>query len=176
MMRIALAAALAVAAASPAFALELTSPDVQDGQTWPTQFVCAKQGGQSIQPALAWSGAPDGTKSYAITMFDPDAGTKGFWHWALSDIPATETGLAQGADSGGTLPAGAKSLPNGTGKPGFIGPCPPVGPVHHYQITLYALPDANLAVTPDMKTPDIGALLDKTALASAKLTVPFQGK
>jgi Raf kinase inhibitor-like YbhB/YbcL family protein len=175
MIRIALAAMLAVTF-SPALALELTSSDVQDGHTFPTQFVCAKLGGNSVQPAFAWSGAPAGTKSFAITMFDPDAGTHGFWHWALADIPATETALPQGADSGGTLPAGAKQLPNGTGKPGFIGPCPPPGPVHHYQITLYALPDANFTIPPDMTTPDTGALLEKTAIESSRLTVLFQAK
>jgi Raf kinase inhibitor-like YbhB/YbcL family protein len=175
MMRITLAAMLVVAA-SPAFALELTSTDVEDGQTFPTQFVCGKLGGNSVQPAFAWSDVPAGTKSFAITMFDPDAGANGFWHWALGDIPATETGLVRGADSGGTLPAGATQLPNGTGKPGFIGPCPPAGPAHHYQITLYALPYANASITPDMKTADIGALLDKTAIESSRLTVLFQGK
>ena len=168
MMRLAFAAALAFAA-TPALAMELTSPDVSDGKPIETKFACAKYGGAAVSPALAWSGVPAGTKSLAVTMFDPDAGTKGFWHWLAVDIPPSVTGLAQGAGAPGALPAGATPVPNGAGQPSYAGPCPPAGPAHHYQITLYALPDARAAIA-GMKAPDAGAWLAKAAIATARIT------
>ena len=75
-------------------------------------------------PQLSWRGAPTGTKSYAVTVYDPDAPTgSGFWHWAVANIPATTTSLPEGAgdDAGVDLPAGAFQLPNDTRLPRYIG-------------------------------------------------------
>lgn len=175
-MRRSLIAAALTLVATPAFALDLSSPDVADGQTVPTRFVCPQQGGQGISPALNWTGAPAGTKSFAITIHDPDAPAPGgFWHWLVADIPGAATGIAQGADSnGGRLPAGAVGLPNGSGKPGYAGPCPPPAKVHHYQITLYALPTATAALPAGAKSGALDAALAAAALASARITPVFE--
>ena len=175
MTRFAIAAALMLVA-TPSFAMELTSPDVTDGQPFATKFVCAKFGGSSISPALSWTGVPAGAKSLAVTMFDPDAGTSGFWHWLAADMPPSTTGLAQNAGAaGGALPAGSTPLANGAGHANYDGPCPPPGKPHHYQITLYALPVAKAEVAARMKAPAIGAYLAKTAIATARIT-PVYGK
>lgn len=172
-MRLLLAAAVGLLA-SPAFAIELTSPDVKDGASFDLKFVCSDQGGQGVSPALAWTGVPTAAKSLAVTIHDPDAPMAGgFWHWLTVDIPPTATGLAQGAGSGGALPAGAVALPNGTKKPGYIGPCPPAGPAHHYDITVWALPNAKAAVTSGMAPGDVGAWLEKAAIDKATITPVF---
>ncbi len=171
-MRLVLAAALALLA-SPAFAFSLTSPDVSEGATFPTPFVCPQNGGHNVSPALNWTDAPAGTKSFAVTIHDPDAPVKGgFWHWLVADIPADATGLAQnaGAPGGGSLPAGSTPLPNGAKQASYLGPCPPAGKPHHYEITVWALPDAKATLTAGMTPSDIGAWLAKIATAKATLT------
>jgi Raf kinase inhibitor-like YbhB/YbcL family protein len=100
--------------------------------------------GQNISPALAWSGAPPETKSFALLCHDPDAptGGAGWWHWLVLNIPASATGLAKnaGAADGANLPAGAVHVNTDFGGPGWGGPCPPVGDKpHRYVFTLYAL-------------------------------------
>ncbi|WIM93374.1 YbhB/YbcL family Raf kinase inhibitor-like protein [Actinoplanes oblitus] len=108
-------------------------------------------GGSNAQPRLAWSGAPAGTRSFAVTMYDPDAPTgSGFWHWLEWDVPATSRGLDT------TVPAGAVAGTGDAGITGYLGPCPPVGDIaHRYEITVYALdvPTLNLpAATPPVVT------------------------
>jgi Raf kinase inhibitor-like YbhB/YbcL family protein len=125
---------------------ELSSPDVAAGKTIGMNYVFNGFGstGQNISPALSWKNAPTRSKSFAIMVHDPDAptGGAGFWHWAVVNIPATTTALAQGAgtlDSQG-LPAGTQQIATDFGSPGWGGPCPPVGNApHHYNFTVYAL-------------------------------------
>src|ERR1700738_3419053 len=98
--------------------------------------------GQNISPALEWSNAPAGTKSFAVTMYDPDAPTgSGWWHWMIYNIPATTTSLAAGAGKGRDAPRGSVEGPTDfPGKKEYGGPCPPVGDKpHHYHITVFAL-------------------------------------
>ncbi len=96
----------------------VTSTDITDGQPLPQPQMSAVfgvPGGADLSPQLSWSGAPEGTRSYAVTCYDPDAPTGlGFWHWAVADIPGDVTELPTGAgdDSGSGLPAGAFQLPN----------------------------------------------------------------
>ncbi|MFN2459862.1 MAG: YbhB/YbcL family Raf kinase inhibitor-like protein [Candidatus Velthaea sp.] len=97
--------------------------------------------GDNRSPDLAWSGAPDGTKSYAITMYDPDAPTTvGFWHWILFDVRASETSIAAGAGKKHHQPHGSTLGFTDFGSREYGGPCPPPGdPPHRYQINVYAL-------------------------------------
>lgn len=126
----------------------VTSPDVRDGGPFPTAawanaFGCTG-GNQRIR--LSWHGAPAGTRSYAVTMFDPDAPTgAGFWHWVSWDIPSADTGL--GTTS---VPAGTVAGTNDAGARGYLGPCPPAGDItHRYQITVYALDLPSLGLPAD---------------------------
>lgn len=129
----------AVRSAVPAGAghFSVTSPDVRDGGTFPAAFYADAFGCTSAnrQVRLAWSGAPRGTRSYAVTMFDPDAPSgAGFWHWLTWDIPAGTRAL------GGTPPPGAVAGTDDAGVTGYLGPCPPTGDIpHRYVITVYAL-------------------------------------
>ncbi|MCU1423022.1 MAG: YbhB/YbcL family Raf kinase inhibitor-like protein [Microbacteriaceae bacterium] len=122
--------------AVPSFTV--TSTDVTDGQPLKDDQV-ADLGNTS--PQLSWEGAPEGTKSYTVTCFDPDAPTpSGFWHWVLVDVPADVTSLDTGA-AAGTLPGSAFHVRNDGGFPGFMGAAPPVGTgrTHRYHIAATAL-------------------------------------
>lgn len=122
----------------------LRSPDLHDGGSFPAAgwagaFGCS---GDNRQPRLSWSGAPAGTRSYAVTMYDPDAPTgSGFWQWLEWDIPAGTAVL-------GTTPqTGPIPGVNDAGLTGYLGPCPPAGDrTHRYQITVYALNTASLGL------------------------------
>lgn len=172
----ALSAVLAVSAASisgcgsgvaqvPVFTL--SSPDLAGG-TFATKFILNGFGctGGNVSPALQWSNPPAGTQSFSLQVYDPDAPSgSGFWHWAVYDMPATTTGLAQGAgNSAATLPVGAFGgntdfMDTGVigGNGNYGGPCPPAGdPPHRYVFTLYAL---------DVPQLEVAAGLPKTGTA-----------
>lgn len=131
-------------AAKPAF--RLSSPDFRANGTLSMEQVFNGFGcsGKNISPELRWSGAPAGTKSFALLVHDPDAptGGAGWWHWLVLNIPAAATGLARdaGRADGTGLPAGAMHVETDFGGPGWGGPCPPAGDKpHRYNFTLYAL-------------------------------------
>ena len=107
--------------------------------------------GGNLSPELNWKGAPVGTLSYAVTVYDPDAPTgSGWWHWVVYDIPASATGLPGGAVVKAALPTGAKQGRNDYGDRNFGGACPPAGDKpHHYIFTVYALKVAKLDVPED---------------------------
>lgn len=166
-------AAAAVLVACPAGqALELTSPDFSNGATLALAQVNSRCGGENRSPALAWSGAPAGTRSYAVTLFDPDAGGgRGFWHWLVFDIPAGTSGLAEGAGAQNAMPGGAAQAANDFGQPGYGGACPPPGSgTHHYEFTLYALGTATVPLDAETNDGQIAAYLKSHALAAATLT------
>lgn len=113
--------------------MELMSSDFQPAGNIPAQFTCQ---GKGVSPAVSWSHIPEGTRSFALAVLDPDAPGRQFLHWVVYDIPAGVHELPQG----GPLPPGAKELPNDFGQPGWGGPCPTAGPhEHRYQFTVYAL-------------------------------------
>jgi Raf kinase inhibitor-like YbhB/YbcL family protein len=166
-----LAGALMIAGAHGAAALELTSPDLAPGATIDNKFVFKGFGceGGNVAPALNWSGAPEGTKSFALLVHDPDAptGGAGFWHWLAIDIPADVKALPQG----GKLPEGAKEINTDFGAPGYGGPCPPKGDKpHHYNFTVYALKVPKLDLPPNATASLAGFMINANALAHATLT------
>lgn len=122
----------------------VTSNDVTDGAPLKDDQVAALG---NTSPQLRWSGAPEGTRSYVVTCFDPDAPTpSGFWHWCLVDIPADVTSLATGA-AGGDLPAGAFHVRNDGGEAGFMGAAPPQGDhPHRYFFVVHAVSEPKLGV------------------------------
>lgn len=123
----------------------LTSPDVTEGGKIKAEQILRGLGcnGGNISPALHWSGAPPGTKSFAVTLFDPDAEVgRGWWHWIIYDIPANVTELPKNAGSIklGLAPKGSIQTATDFGTPGYGGPCPPKGDdEHRYIFKLYAL-------------------------------------
>ena len=140
-LTLALASLISSAGVAQAADFELSSKTFRPGapigaENYWNNFGCS---GGNVMPDLAWRNAPAGTKSFAVTLYDKDAPTgSGFWHWVVYDIPAATTGLPGGAN-GGAVPAGAVEGNTDLGKPGFFGPCPPVGRKHHYQFTVVAL-------------------------------------
>lgn len=123
-------------------AMKLTSSTFDDGATIPEKCAYSACGGTNLSPDLQWSDAPSGTQSYALLCHDPDAPTgTGFYHWVLFNIPAETTRLPAGAGgtASGGLPRGAVAGFTDYGEVGYGGPCPPPGPAHHYNFTLYAL-------------------------------------
>ena len=129
--------------------------------------------GNNRSPHLAWSGAPPGTKSFAVTCFDPDAPTgSGFWHWLVVNIPpnVTELALDAGNPQSGKLPQGALQTRTDFGKPGYGGPCPPAGDhPHRYLFTVFAVGTDRLPVTADTSAAVIGFQLHFNTLARAAI-------
>ena len=128
-------------------AFTVTSDDVTDGAPLKDDQVAAKG---NTSPQLSWSDAPEGTKSFVVTCFDPDAPTpSGFWHWVLVDLPADCTSLDTGAASG-DLPGNAFHCRNDGGEHGFMGAAPPQGDqVHRYFFVVHAVKDDSLGVDAD---------------------------
>jgi Raf kinase inhibitor-like YbhB/YbcL family protein len=156
-------------------AFTLTSPDLSDGGTIAAAQVFNDFGcqGGNVSPALAWSGAPAGTKSFALMVHDPDAPTgSGWWHWVAYNIPPGTTSLPPGAGDPkkNLMPAGAVQGRTDYGSIGYGGPCPPPGAPHHYHFRLYALKVAKLEVPADASAALIGFNVRAQALGEAALT------
>lgn len=165
--------------AAAAAEFRLASPELTAGGRFEARHVYNGFGctGGNVSPALSWSGAPDGTKSFALTVYDPDAPTgSGWWHWLMFDIPATTMALPAGAGdpSGGKAPKGAVQTATDYGRPGFGGPCPPQGDkAHRYVFTLYALKVDKLGADPAATAAMIGFLLNANALGKTGFTVYY---
>jgi hypothetical protein len=166
----------AAATAASAAAMTLTSTDVQQGATIARVHVYTANGcgGGNVSPTLSWSGAPAATRSFALTIHDPDAPhAGGFWHWVVFDLPAGTTGLPRGAGSAGSsgMPAGARQGRNDFGDSTYDGPCPPVGNApHHYNFTLSALDVATLNLPAGSAAAQVDFAVRAHTLAAARLT------
>ncbi|WP_038514872.1 YbhB/YbcL family Raf kinase inhibitor-like protein [Amycolatopsis japonica] len=147
----------------------VTSASVADGAAWSPEQLA----GKDVSPQLSWSGAPRGTKSYAVTVYDPDAPTgSGFWHWAVADIPAAVTELPEGAgdDAGSGLPEGAIQVPNDARLARFLGAAPPAGHgVHRYFVVVHALDVESLGVPADCTPAFLGFTMASHVLGRAVL-------
>lgn len=158
-------------------AFTLTSNDLKDGEKMPETQVFNGMGysGENLSPHLAWSGAPEGTKSFAITCYDPDAPTgSGWWHWGVANIPANVTELPQGAGSGkAALPAGAVQTRTDFGKAGYGGAAPPKGESHRYHFTVYALDVDTLEVNEEASGAYLGFNIHFHSLGKSSLTVIY---
>ncbi|WP_053353745.1 MULTISPECIES: YbhB/YbcL family Raf kinase inhibitor-like protein [Leucobacter] len=153
----------------------LSSSDIQDGEPLPAEVYAEYAGGSNRSPHLRWSGFPEGTRSFAVTCFDPDAPTgSGFWHWSVANIPASVTELAAGAGalagSPGSelLPDGALTMPNEMREPSFTGAAPPEGTgVHHYWFAVHALSVDRIDVDPGATPAVMGFTMRDAVLARA---------
>ena len=159
--------------------LTLTSPDIAaDAAIAPAfesdMFGC---GGSNQSPVLQWSSAPEGTQSFAVTVYDPDAPTgSGWWHWMVVDIPAHITQLAAnaGEKGGANLPAGARQMRNDYGIFAWGGMCPPPGDKpHRYIFTVYALSVPRLDMPDDATTAIGGFMIHANTLAKASFTATY---
>jgi Raf kinase inhibitor-like YbhB/YbcL family protein len=145
----------------------LTSDDVPNGEPMDARYAHGSAGGENVSPQLSWSGFPDGTKSFVVTCFDPDAPTgSGFWHWVLVDVPASVTELPTGvkeADLGGAF-----SVRNDYGDTGYGGAAPPPGDrPHRYVFAVHAVDVERLDVGPDASPAFVGFNLAFHTLARA---------
>lgn len=174
-VRLAFAALLLGGSGAAAQAFEIRSADIRDNGTLKPDQVYQGQGcnGGNRSPQLEWSAVPAGTKSFAVTVFDPDAPTGGgWWHWLVYDIPASARRLDAGASK--NLPQGAKQGRNDFGAMAFGGACPPVGDKpHRYIVTVYALNVSTLGVPADAAPARIDAMLRAHRVGSAALTAKY---
>lgn len=144
--------------------MELTSSAFKENDSIPTVYTCD---GKDASPPLSWSGAPGGTKSFALIADDPDA-PRGTWvHWVLWNLPATATELKEALPILSHLPSGAVQGKNDFGNSGYGGPCPPAG-THRYFFKLYAL-DALLALNAGATKSQLEAAMKGHVLAQATL-------
>ncbi|HKJ95077.1 MAG TPA: YbhB/YbcL family Raf kinase inhibitor-like protein [Gammaproteobacteria bacterium] len=175
------AAAFAALVAGTANAADfaLSSSDISNGRTIPTPFVYDASGcqGRNESPALTWKGAPAGTKSFAVTVFDPDAPTgHGWWHWAVANLPASATHLSRGSGAAGGdgLPGSAVQLRNDFGAAAYGGPCPPPGDdAHRYRFRVYAVDVESLDVDAGDGAASLSSALQGHTLGVAELVATY---
>ena len=178
-----LTAGLVVASVASAQPFKLTSSDIKPNGPIAEEQVFNGFGctGKNVSPGLSWSGAPKGTKSFALLVHDPDAptGGAGWWHWLVINIPASTTELKKdaGKADGSSLPAGAEQVTTDFGSPGWGGPCPPAGDKpHRYHFTLYALKVEKLELPKGATAALAGFMVGANSLGKATLTGTYGRK
>lgn len=149
----------------------LTSESIADGQPLSMAQVSGIMGagGEDVSPQLSWSGFPAETRSFAVTVYDPDAPTlSGFWHWAVANLPADVHELPAGIGDGSNLPGAALTLVNDAGMRRFIGAAPPAGHgVHRYYVAVHAVAVDSLDLSEDASPAYLGFNLFQHAIARA---------
>ena len=161
--------------------LEVTSKSFTEGAVLsPAQRggLMGVEGGEDASPEVSWSAGPEGTKSYVVTVFDPDAPTaSGFWHWSVANIPASVTSLPEGACTGkdtSGLPEGAMVVRNDAGFKGYVGAAPPAGHgPHRYILAVHAV-GAELELSDDASCAFVGFNLFGQGLARGMVTGIFE--
>lgn len=163
--------------ARTSIAFDLKSTDLKAGASLPEQQVANGFGcnGGNLSPQLSWKNPPKGTKSYAVTVYDPDAPTgSGWWHWVVWNIPANVSSLPSGAGQAASLPEGSASGRTDVGTPGYFGACPPKGDKpHRYIFKVHALKVEKLELPEDPMPALVGFMLNANSLGSASLTVKY---
>ena len=163
-------------------ALELSSSVVTDNETFKNPQLFNEWGctGDNISPELSWTDVPEGTKSFAITMYDPDAPTgSGWWHWLVINIPADTKGLVSnaGRKGGAYLPKGASMVRNDFGFVGYGGACPPKNAKpHQYHITVFALDVERIDLPKDATAALAGYNILQHVLDKAVLVAPTNAR
>lgn len=158
----------------------LRSADFEDQQSLPLDCVhhAMGAGGRNISPELSWEHAPEGTKSFVLTMYDPDAPTgSGWWHWVVYNIPGSASRLPRGAGAAGgaELPAGSRQGRTDFGTKEYGGAAPPPGHgPHRYVFTLFALNTDRLDVPEDASAAYVGFLVHFAKIGEAKLTALYE--
>lgn len=158
---------------------QLSSPEIKAGGTIPQRFEFNGFGcsGENQSPALQWRGAPEGTQSFAVTVYDPDAPSgSGWWHWLVFNIPADVHALASnaGAEGGANLPRGARQARIDYGVAAWGGVCPPPGDQpHRYIFTVHALKVATLEVPADATAALAGFMINGNSLGQASFTALY---
>ncbi|HCY17475.1 MAG: phosphatidylethanolamine-binding protein [Curvibacter sp. GWA2_64_110] len=157
----------------------LSSPEIQAGGMIPASFEFNGFGcsGENKSPVLQWRGAPQGTRSFAVTVYDPDAPTgSGWWHWLVINIPADVTELLgnAGVPNSSTLPKTARQIRNDYGVNAWGGVCPPPGDApHRYVFTVHALKVDTLDVPADATAALTGFMINANTLATASFTARY---
>jgi hypothetical protein len=161
----------------------VTSTTVHNGHPLPTaqlSGIFGVPGGKDISPELSWSGFPKQTKSFVVSMYDPEAPTgSGFTHWTVEDIPATSSSLPEnaGALNSTTLPAGAIQLDGDAGMPRYIGGAPPAGSgLHYYYITITALNEPTTGLPATTSAALLNFEIDSHTIARATIVCPTETK
>ena len=142
----------------------VTSPAFAAGTAIPQRFTCA---GENRSPPLAWSGVAAGTAEVALVVDDPDAPGGTYVHWVVTGLDPARPRLAEG-----TVPPGARQLPNSGGSAAYTGPCPPGGPAHHYRFTVYAL-ERSPEVAGDADPEAAVQAIEAAATARGRLVATF---
>ncbi|MEW8563185.1 MAG: YbhB/YbcL family Raf kinase inhibitor-like protein [Candidatus Thiodiazotropha sp.] len=174
-----LLAYLATTATASAGGFSLTSPQLQAGGHIVNEQVFNSFGcqGDNISPSLHWTNPPAGTKSFAVTVYDPDAPTgSGWWHWVVFNIPSDVRSLPKGAGGSrsGAMPADSVQSRTDFGKPGYGGPCPPAGDkAHRYQFTVYALKTDKLPLDESAPAAMVGFYLHQNLLEKVVLEADY---
>jgi hypothetical protein len=153
--------------------LQVRSTSAGDGAELPVEHRAPSHGGENTSPDLEWSGAPEGTRSFAVSCFDIDAPTpSGVWHWLVVDIPASVTSLAAGVGSKPDAGVGAKTIRNDLGEAAYAGAAPPPGDhSHRYLFTVHALGVDQLEI-PEGASPALASfMLGLATLARGHLTL-----
>lgn len=156
---------------SSAMDFQLSSPAFSNNQPIPAANSCD---GDGASPPLRWQGAPNGTRSLALIVHDPDAPVGDFTHWLLWDLPPTITELPSGKYESAKFPLGGLQGQNSFGNLGFGAPCPPPGPAHHYIFTLYALNAARLGLAAGASRADLEQAMQGKILGQTELIGLYQ--
>jgi Raf kinase inhibitor-like YbhB/YbcL family protein len=151
-------------------AMAISSPVFQDGAKIPVKYTCK---GQNTSPPLQWANAPQGAKSFALTLEDPDTSRGTLTHWVVFNISADSNGLAEGVQVQTDSPTTYSQGSNSFGKTGYYGPCPPAGQSHRYIFSLYALDNMLAQLKAGASKSDVLEAMQGHILASARLTGIF---